>query len=225
MIGDVNGLTKSRFYLWMLISHYQRRMEMILKKQLCLTITTLALAGSTALHAQPPHYPDLISDGNRWIITAYDDSSPVHTEWATQGICFYPDGVAGTHQRYIWISDTYPDWNGRASQEGDQIFMHGDFQWPYGQNKDGGHDGMEWEITTVSPVSGGTGHWKEWVEDGRAGLTIGFTNAKLRRVGKCKHETLEEAFSAGQQLELPKDQQGEYLYHPMAASTGRESTK
>ncbi|MEJ2619931.1 MAG: hypothetical protein P8163_06610 [Candidatus Thiodiazotropha sp.] len=196
-----------------------------MKKKLCLTITTLGLAASTSLLAQPPHEPDLTRDGNRWTITAYDDSSPVHTEWATQGICFYPDGVVGSHQRYIWISDTYPDWNGRASQEGDQVFMYGDFRWPYGQNKDGGHDGMEWEIATESPVSGGTGHWKEWIEDGRAGNTIGFANAKLRRVGKCKHETLEEAFAAGQQLELPKDEQGKYLYHPMGVSSDHLSTE
>jgi hypothetical protein len=200
-------------------------MEMVLKKKICLTVTTLALVSSTSLFAQPPHNPDLINDGNRWTITAYNDSSPVHTQWATQGICFYPDAFVGTHQRYYWISDTYPDWNGRATQEGDQVFMHGDFQWPYGQKKDGGHDGMEWEITTESRVNGGTGHWKEWIENGVAGVTIGFANAKLRRVGKCKYDTFEEAFAAAQELELPKDDLGNTIYRPMGASQDFEITE
>ncbi|MES9969060.1 MAG: hypothetical protein ABW092_03440 [Candidatus Thiodiazotropha sp.] len=188
------------------------------KTKLRLTVTTLALTATTALLAQPPHDPDLISDGNRWTITAYDDSSPVHTQWATQGLCFYPDAFVGTHQRYIWVSDTYPDWNGRASQEGDQIFMHGDFQWPYGANKEGGHDGMEWEIVTESRANGGAGHWKEWVEDGGFGTTIGFANAKLKRVGKCKHEKVEDAIKAGHELELPKDEKGNYLSSPFGVS-------
>jgi hypothetical protein len=200
-------------------------MEMNLKKKLSLSVTTMALLGSASLLAQPPHYPDLVSDGNRWIITAYDDSSPVHTEWATQGICFYPVAFVGTHQRYVWVSDTYPDWNGRASQEGDQVFMYGDFRWPYGQERDRGHDGIEWEITTESRINGGTGHWKEWIEDGRAGVTVGFANAKLRRVGKCDYDTLEQAFTAGQELELPRDESGNYIYRPMGASPEVELTQ
>jgi hypothetical protein len=200
-------------------------MEMKMKRTLCLTVTTLALIASTSLHAQPPHDPDLVSDGNRWTITAYDDSSPVHTEWATQGICFYPDAFVGTQQRYIWVSDTYPDWNGRATQEGDQIFMHGDFQWPYGVTKDGGHDGMEWEITTESRVNGGTGHWKEWVEDGTFGSSIGFANAKLKRVGKCKYDTAEEALKAGQELELTKDEQGNTIYNPLGTPEHLDPSK
>jgi hypothetical protein len=193
-------------------------MEMNLKTKTRLAVTTLALTAATSLFAQPPHEPDLISDGNRWTITAYDDSSPVHTQWATQGICFFPDAIVGTHQRYIWVSDTYPDWNGRATQEGDQIFMHGDFQWPYGVTKDGGHDGMEWEIVTASRANGGAGHWKEWVEDGGFGLTIGFANASLKRVGKCDYQSAEEALQAGHELELPKDESGNYQYNPFGVT-------
>lgn len=189
------------------------------KTKMCLTISALVLTAHTSAFAQPPHLPDLVSEGNRWLITAFDDSSPVHTQWATQGICFYPAGTVGTHQRYRWVSDTYPDWNGRASQEGDQIFMHGDFQWPYGQVRDGGHDGMEWEIVTSSRANEGTGHWKEWVENGAFGFTVGFANARLQRVGKCKYATAEEALQAGIELELPKDEQGNYLYNPFGVSS------
>jgi hypothetical protein len=158
-----------------------------------------AIFASIAL-AVPPHLPDLIRDGNRWLITFYDDSSPIHQQWATQGLCFYDAGVVGTHQRYYWVSDTYPDWNGRATQEGDQIFMHGDFQWPFG-NRDGGHDGMEWALVTMTPKDIGAGHWKEWVEDGRLGITIGFGNALLQRVGKCGAITHAEALDRYQRLQ------------------------
>jgi hypothetical protein len=188
---------------------------MNLKSKLRLTLTTLALTATTSLLAQPPHVPDLVTDGNRWTITAYDDSSPVHTQWATQGICFYPDAVVGTQQRYIWVSDTYPDWNGRATQEGDQIFMHGDFQWPYGSGKEEGHDGMEWEIVSDSRDNAGAGHWKEWAEDGSFGFTFGFANAKLKRVGKCKYDKVKDAIKASHELELPKDKYGNYISYPL----------
>lgn len=158
----------------------------------------LMVACSTALvsvaWAVPPHRPDLVNGGNRWTITFYDDSDPGHQEWATQGICFYPAGNVGTHQRYTWASDTFPDWNGTATQEGDQIDMHGD----YASNV--GHDGMEWELVTVSPRDVGTGHWQEWREDAGFGITIGFGNARLARVGRCKPTTFPEAVSLGKAL-------------------------
>lgn len=152
-----------------------------------------------AAQAAPPFQPDLITGGNRWTITFYDDSSPNHQQWATQGICFFSAGTVGTQQRYYWVSDTYPDWNGRAAQEGDQVFMHGDFQWPFG-TRDGGHDGMEWQLVTVSPKDVGTGHWKEWVEDGKLGITIGFGNTRLERVGKCAAVTHSMALESGAKL-------------------------
>lgn len=185
----------------------------LIKTALCLIASTL-IAAAPAL-AGPPHLPDLVRDGNRWTITFYDDSSTGHNQWATQGICFYYAGTAGTHQRYVWVSDTYPDWNGRATQEGDQVFMHGDFQWPYGQQKDGGHDGMEWEIVTAGRANEGAGHWKEWVEDARYGITIGFGNAKFARVGQCQYDSADEAIEANVEIERPRDEEGRYLENPM----------
>jgi len=183
-------------------------------------LTYIALFLPAIVFAIPPHVPDLIQGGNRWLITFYDDSSVVHNQWATQGICFYYAGVIGTHQRYTWVSDTYPDWNGRASQEGDQIFMHGDFQWPYG-NIDGGHDGMEWELVTRSYVDEGAGHWKEWVEDGLFGITIGFGNTKLVRVGGCVvpanpdfnviDPNANQALEMYRHIEVPRGENGEVV--------------
>lgn len=191
---------------------------MSFKTKMCFTVSVMALTAQSSVFADPPHRPDLVSDGNRWTITGYYDNSPIHAQAATQGICFYPAGVSGTQQLYTWVSDTYPDWNGRASQEGDQVFMHGDFQWPYAATKDGGHDSMQWEVVTMSRSAEGAGHWKEWIEDGGFGVTIGFGNAKFQRVGKCRYATAEEALRAAQELELPKDAQGNYLYNPLGVS-------
>lgn len=137
--------------------------------------------GSGAIGAAPltPVLPNVYDGGNRWLITAYDDSSITHTQMATQGICFLPYAIVGTHVRGYWYSDTFPDWNGVYSQEGDQVFMHGDYA------SDVGHDGIKFEIETNSPRNQGGGHWTEWRENGAFGNTIVFANAKLERVGRC----------------------------------------
>jgi hypothetical protein len=191
------------------------------KTSMCLTVSALALTFQGSSLADPPHRPDLVKEGNRWTVTGYFDNSPVHTQAATQGICFYPAGVSGTHQLYRWVSDTFPDWNGIATQEGDQVFMHGDYQRPYGVT-DGGHDSMEWEIVTMSRENEGAGHWREWAEDGGFGMTIGFGNAKFVRVGRCRHSTAEEALKAGYELDLPRDEQGKILYNPAGLSLGKQ---
>lgn len=172
----------------------------------------LAVGLVSTAHALPPYYPDLVSDGNRWTITAYNDASTVHQQWATQGICFYPTGTNGTHQMYYWISDTFPDWNGRAVQEGDQIFMHGDYA------NDVGHDSMTWEITVASRASDGHGHWVEWREDQRLGRTIGFVNAALQRVGKCNATTWEEALEVNRDIKQQVNADGELVVVPFGFS-------
>lgn len=186
------------------------------RSTLSVSITIIVLLFFTnSVLANPPYSPGLVSEGNRWTITFYDDSKAAHNQWATQGLCFYNIGDTGTHQRYVWVSDTYPDWNGIATQEGDQIFMHGDFQWLYGQQKDGGHDGMEWQIVTASKTNEGFGHWHEWVQDEKYGMNIGFGNTKLVRVGKCEIEKADEALEAYMFIERPRDKQGRYLQSPM----------
>jgi hypothetical protein len=180
-------------------------------ERLMTTLAVLLLVGAASVVlAVPPHAPQLVTNGNLWTITFYDDTNPLHSQWATQRICFFPAGVQGTHQLYGWVSISYPDWNGRATQEGDQIFMHGDFQWPYG-NKDGGHDSMDWQLVTMSPGGEvgavpkgevGTGHWKEWVENGGLGFTIGWGNTLFRRIGRCPFQTFNDAMAGSTQQTL-----------------------
>ncbi|RXJ72855.1 hypothetical protein CS022_13470 [Veronia nyctiphanis] len=147
-------------------------------KKAGLVVLTGMLAAPMA-NSQPPHFPDLVNGGNRWLITAYNDRSPVHQQWATQGLCFIPIGTNGTHTSYYWYSDTFPNWNGYATKEGDSVSMHGD----YASNI--GHDSMTWDIVTRSPKMEGAGHWVEWRENSGYGNTIGWINAKFRQVGYC----------------------------------------
>lgn len=151
--------------------------------------------GSGAVGAAPltPVLPNVYDGGNRWLITAYEDASITQTQLATQGICFLPYAIVGTHVRGYWYSDTFPDWNGVYSQEGDQVFMHGD----YALNV--GHDGIMFEIHTDSPNNEGGGHWTEWRENNAYGTTIVFANAKLERVGKCSTVTSADALK----LQIP----------------------
>lgn len=143
-----------------------------------LLVGSLLLAGSS--FAQPK--PNVVDQGNRWLITGYFDCDAGHTQAATQGICFLPYercevcGIEGA-----WYSDTFPDWNGRYMQEGDRLVMHGDYA------GGDGHDGMVIELFAgTSPRDEGAGQWTEWRETpGTFGTTIGFANARLRRVGRC----------------------------------------
>jgi hypothetical protein len=144
-------------------------------------LLVLGIAGF-AVNASAQIKPNVFDDGNRWLITYFNDCDPAHTQWATQGICFLPYercsscGITGA-----WYSDTFPDWNGRYMQEGDRILMHGD----YAANV--GHDGMVIELFAgTSPADEGAGQWTEWREvPGAFGTTIGFGNTRLRRVGRC----------------------------------------
>lgn len=156
-----------------------------------------------------PYSPNLTKGGNRWTITFYNDRSSTHEQWATQGICFQYINKVGTHMSYKWYSDTFPDWNGWATQEGDQIVMHGD----YAGNV--GHDGMIWDIVTSSTNNEGAGHWWEWRENADYGKTIGFANAKLERVGYCSSYTADEGRYEANLMALPLDGTGRIMESPM----------
>jgi hypothetical protein len=177
----------------------QKTVRPLVVRSLFAAVVVAATLAPASAYAQiiriPTDQPNLVIGGNRWTITAYNDASPSHDQWATQGICFRFLGTIGTHNRYLWWSDTFPDWNGIASQEGDQVFMHGDYA------NDVGHDGITWEIVTSSAKNIGAGHWHEWRENGAFGTTIGFANALLNRVGTCRL-TLDEA----KLIPLPYDQ-------------------
>ena len=138
-------------------------------------VVTAAVCYSSAAQAQPPYLADMVQGGNRWLLNAYDDTDTDHLPLATQGLCFKYAGFDGTHQRYTWYSDTFKGWQGTASQEGDQIFMHGVYSGGRGR------DAIQVEIIIDAPRSGSAGHWQEWRDDSGYGQSIGFANARMIR--------------------------------------------
>jgi len=144
-----------------------------------LTIFMVVVGFAVQASAQVPR-PNVYNGGNRWLITAYDDASTVHAQMATQGLCFLPYVVVGTHIRGIWYSDTFGGWSGRYSQEGDRVLMHGNW------GNFIGSDGMVIELTEgTSPKDVGGGQWTEWFNFGAHGSTVVFANARLARIGSC----------------------------------------
>lgn len=167
-----------------------------------------SLFSTSTLMAGPRYLPNLLDGGNEWIVTAYNDTSTDHTQIATQTICFFPAGYVGTHQQYYWVSTSYNDWNGIASQEGDQVFMHGDFGEVSGF---GGHDALQWELVSGGDKATGAGHWQEWVQDGLLGINVAFTNMVFKRSGECAYATVEEAMEAGGAIPLKMNVDGKAL--------------
>jgi hypothetical protein len=157
----------------------------ILKYKVTITgfalFVAIAASLATSAIAQAPK-PNVFDNGNRWLITYFNDCDAVHSQWATQGICFLPYKECGAcGVQGAWYSDTYPGWRGRYMQEGDHIAMHGNWA------NFAGSDGMIIDLFAGnSPKDEGAGHWTEWWNSGPYGTTVGFGNTRLRRVGKCQ---------------------------------------
>lgn len=151
----------------------------------CLLVLIINFGTVQMTLAAQPYNPNLVTNGNLWRITGYRDAHFAH-QWQTPtwNICFeivnnpsQPcyDSSGGMEQTvYQWTSN-YPGWGGCAVQEGDQIFMNGN----YGNGS--GNDSMEWEIVTLGTGSTlGTGHWREWQDNHTYDF---FGNAKFERFG------------------------------------------
>lgn len=153
-----------------------------IKKHVTLVALGSLLFAGVAL-ANPPK-PNVFDGGNKWRITFYNDPTGNHAQWATQEICFLPYVIVGTSIQGVWYSTSFPDWNGRYYQEGDEVKMTGDYA------KDVGHDHMTLQHTTYDVEGQVRGmafkDWTEWREDGAYGNIIGWGNAKLERAGRCK---------------------------------------
>ncbi len=148
-------------------------MKLFKKHVVLVAIGSLLLSGAAL--ANPPK-PNVYDTGNKWRITYYNDSTSNHAQWATQEICFLPFSSVGTSIQGVWYSTSFPDWNGRYYQEGDEVKMTGDYA------RDVGHDHMTLVHTTDGMAFK---DWTEWREDGKFGNIIGWGNAKMVRAGRC----------------------------------------
>lgn len=161
----------------------------------------VAIVYSAAALSYPRHDPNVFDGGNLWTITYYHDTSTVHSQWATQRICFLPYAAPGVGQTNIygrWYSTSYPNWHGHYQQEGDTVKMVGNF-W------DGrGNDSMLWDIVTSSRANIGAGHWLEWGDNGMSGPVYGMGNTLFQRVGKCRNLIDAQDASPEAKLVLPE---------------------
>lgn len=153
---------------------------------------TAMLAGmltiSSVAMAQPPYSPDMIKTGNMWSFKAYDDAAVDQNQLvAAQKICFEYAGVSGNHQLYTWYSATFAGWSGKAVQEGDKIYLHGDFA------KGNGHSSIQMETLVEPPIHGSAGTWQEWRDDGQGGVTVSFAKTRALRTGNCTITAAEAA--------------------------------
>jgi hypothetical protein len=164
-------------------------MEILKKKTMVIGLALfVGIAGLVSYAIAQVPRPNVVLGGNKWLITAYDNCSPVHPQWATQCICFLPYAVNGTCIQGVWYSCSYPGWSGHYSQEGDRVRMYGNW------GNYAGSDGMVIDLfagTTsglfagTPPIDEGAGTWTEWFNAGTNGTTVGFLNCRLRRVGAC----------------------------------------
>lgn len=165
-------------------------MKNIFAKKMILTgiIASTAMAAQSGM-AAALYSPNLVQGGNHWTISAYTDNASDHSFIASHGVCFFAETQVGSEMHYIWVSDTYPGFAGRAAQEGDQVKMVG------GQV---GYtpafiDAMQFEIVSASPTNIATGHWNEWRSSVTYATNTIYTAALMERDGPCPYATPEDA--------------------------------
>jgi hypothetical protein len=143
-----------------------------------LVVLSVVLLITAAAAAQPQ--PSLTESGNRWLLSGWEDSSPDHAVLPTQTICFFRSGVNGTHVVGVWSATTFPNWRGRWAQEGDRVFIYGEF------GDRAGHDSMVIDLFGgPTPSDQAWGKWVEWTESTPFDTTVRFANARLQRDGFC----------------------------------------
>ena len=164
-------------------------MDTFMKKTAAMVCGALALA--SAANAQP--LPNVFDGGNLWRITYHNDPATNHQRWGRQLICFMPYTTYGTGISGVWYSLTFRDWNGRYYQEGDELKMTGDYA------ADIGHDHMTLTHTTYDVpgqvIAMAFKDWTEWREDRRYGRIIGWGNATLERLGRCRYPFTFDSFT------------------------------
>ncbi len=159
-----------------------------------LTISTFSNA-QTLVRPKPAHQPDLVTEGNLWAITGYQDAFR-HAPYAAENrACYFYLGQRGSHDLYAWVSTTFHTWWGFAEKEGDQVFQFGNFA-PMIERGDfsrwweinwRGHSSSQFELVSrrrgrLAPRDMATGHINAYIEPGFARV---FANMKQVRIGRC----------------------------------------
>ncbi len=121
--------------------------------------------------------------GNYWLITFYDDTSPTHTQWATQGLCFSPLVARGQGWEGRVVSLTFPNWSGYYYTTGGNTWRIKMNYAPDGNGHFVGNDFVGYGLFTEHTGAGAQdGGWNEWRDNFVWNV---WGNVKMQRVGKC----------------------------------------
>jgi len=114
----------------------------------CVVVAALALALCVTGAAQA----QLNNPVGLWNVQAYNDNSPNLAIMGNQNICFVAGGT--------WYSTTFPAWNGRWFQKGNNAGGNGDRIRIIGNYANGvGNDSAEMDYVNLNLM---TGPWNEW---------------------------------------------------------------
>jgi hypothetical protein len=133
-------------------------------KLACTAVAALALCATGAAFAQAPNNPVGL-----WNFQAYADNSANLFAMGNQNICFLANGT--------WYGTTFPNWNGRWFQKGNNVAGNGDRvrivgNWAFGA----GNDSAEISFINLSLMTGG---WHEWTDGFGVVLWIQITGRKI----------------------------------------------
>jgi hypothetical protein len=124
----------------------------------------LALCAAGTAFAQAPNNPVGL-----WNFQAYNDNSPNLAAMGNQNICFLANGT--------WFGTTFPGWNGRWFQKGNNAAGNGDRVRLVGNWANGaGNDSAEIHFMNLTQMDGG---WHEWTDGFGAVLWLQIIGRKI----------------------------------------------
>lgn len=159
-----------------------------------LLVTAVALVISLSMadtgFAQAPNNPVGL-----WSLTFYNDNTPALTPMATQNICFVAGGT--------WYSTTFPAWNGRWFQKGNNAAGNGDRVRVLGNWASGfGNDSADLNFIHVRLM---TGSWNEWIDG--FGFFV-WTQVTLTRIGNLCPPPLGPEVDSNEEGLSPSEREG-----------------
>jgi hypothetical protein len=151
----------------------------------------LPLLVTGAALAQAPNNPVGL-----WNFQAYADNSPNLATMGSQNICFLANGT--------WFGTTFPNWNGRWFQKGNNAAGNGDRVRILGNWANGaGNDSAEISFINLSLMTGG---WHEWTDGFGAVLWIQITGRKIGNF--CPAPALSEFATDDEAQRRPWEEKG-----------------
>lgn len=147
-------------------------------------LLTLSAASVCMADQKPSVYFDKAGNrGNYWHVTFYDDTSPGHNQWATQGLCFSPAVPRGTGWEGRVVSLTFPNWSGVYYTDGGDVYELKMNYAPVSSQHFAGNDFISFSLHTPNRGAGERG-WDEW-RDGLPASWNVWGNTEVNRVGVC----------------------------------------